>query len=470
MSGYIRQDTTGNISTGNIIEADDLNDEFNAVEGAFNAASGHKHDGTSAEGAPIEVVGPAQDVVITTSVMRPKTDNTIDLGTSALKYKDVHSAGTAFLAAVSASGNVTIGGTLGVTGLITATGGVSGSVTSSNATITGGSIAGTAINTSTINGTTIGATTASTGAFTTLVASTSLTTPVVTNAGTLALSATGGNVITASTGGSERLRITTDGRVVIGNNVSINATTATEPFFQLHGTNAGAQFQILRFSGDRFGNGLTMAKSRGGLGTITSVQSGDVLGSFAFVGAGSSAYVRAANIIGEVDGSPSDSSMPGRLVFETTAAGSTSTTERLRINSEGKLLSPGGTAFVGTVATGSTRGAIIERGSNANGEFVRYADGTQIVWGTTTLDLTLNASLGTGSTSPANFVGPDHIPVVFSPTQSTASYSGTSSANRQAIAGISGRILSNVIRYALEGQANADPAALVAYSASGRWF
>jgi hypothetical protein len=129
MAGYVRQDTTGNISTGNIIEADDLNAEFNAVVGAFNAASGHKHDGTSAEGAPIEVVGPAQDVVITTSVMRPKTDNTIDLGTSTQKYKDLHSSGTAFLAAVSASGNATVGGTLSVTGLITASGGVSGNVT-----------------------------------------------------------------------------------------------------------------------------------------------------------------------------------------------------------------------------------------------------------------------------------------------------------------------------------------------------
>jgi hypothetical protein len=52
--------------------------------------------------------------------------------------------------------------------------------------------------------------------------------------------------------------------------------------------------------------------------------------------------------------------------------------ERLRVDSAGKLLSPGGAAFVGTVATGSTNGAIIERGSNANGEFVKFADGTMI--------------------------------------------------------------------------------------------
>lgn len=68
---------------------------------------------------------------------------------------------------LDASGNATVGGTLGVTGtstftgLITANGGVSGAVTTSNATITGG----------TINNTAIGGTTPAAGAFTTLSSS-----------------------------------------------------------------------------------------------------------------------------------------------------------------------------------------------------------------------------------------------------------------------------------------------------------
>ena len=127
MSGYIRQDTTGAISTGNIIEADDLNAEYNAIEGAFNAATGHTHDGTSAEGAPITVIGPTQDVVATTSVLRPKTNNTVDLGTASLEYKDIHSAGTAFLSTLSVAANATVGGTLSVTGTLT---GAAGNFTS----------------------------------------------------------------------------------------------------------------------------------------------------------------------------------------------------------------------------------------------------------------------------------------------------------------------------------------------------
>ncbi|MDX0413897.1 hypothetical protein GOC69_24120 [Sinorhizobium medicae] len=49
-------------------------------------------------------------------------------------------------------------------------------------------------------------------------------------------------------------------------------------------------------------------------------------------------------------------------------------------------------AIRGTVSQsgGVPTGAIIERGSNANGEYVRYADGTQICWGE--VDLTSAAS------------------------------------------------------------------------------
>jgi hypothetical protein len=113
-TGYVRVDTSNNIANGNVINADDLDNEFNGVEAAFNASSGHTHDGTASEGAPITVVGPSQDIVVTTSLLRPKTTNVVDLGTSSLKYKDLHMQGTAAIAT-----NATVGGTLGVTGATT---------------------------------------------------------------------------------------------------------------------------------------------------------------------------------------------------------------------------------------------------------------------------------------------------------------------------------------------------------------
>ena len=113
-TGYVRNDTANNIANGNVINADDLDGEFNAVEAAFNNSSGHTHDGTTSEGAPIEVIGPSQDIVATASLLRPKTNNAVDLGTSSLKYKDLHMQGTAAIAT-----NATVGGTLGVTGATT---------------------------------------------------------------------------------------------------------------------------------------------------------------------------------------------------------------------------------------------------------------------------------------------------------------------------------------------------------------
>jgi hypothetical protein len=89
MAGYIRQDTSNNIADGNIINASDFDNEYNAIEAAFSASTGHTHDGTAAEGAPITKIGPTQDVVASASALTPKTDNTVDLGSSTLEYKDL---------------------------------------------------------------------------------------------------------------------------------------------------------------------------------------------------------------------------------------------------------------------------------------------------------------------------------------------------------------------------------------------
>ena len=41
MAGYTRQDTTGQLANGNPIDADLFNDEYDAIESAFNASTGH---------------------------------------------------------------------------------------------------------------------------------------------------------------------------------------------------------------------------------------------------------------------------------------------------------------------------------------------------------------------------------------------------------------------------------------------
>jgi len=113
-TGYTRNDTLNNIADGNIINASDLDGEFDAVESAFNESTGHTHDGTAAEGAPITVLGPVQDFIASATEIKPKTTNTLDIGTVSLQFKDMHLDGTAYLDDIQAVGAVDITGDLDV--------------------------------------------------------------------------------------------------------------------------------------------------------------------------------------------------------------------------------------------------------------------------------------------------------------------------------------------------------------------
>jgi hypothetical protein len=191
MAGYIRQDVTNNIADGNVINASDFDNEYNAIEAAFHAATGHTHDGTAAEGAPITKIGPTQDVVASASALTPKTDNTVDLGSASFEFKDLYIDGTANI----------------------------DSLVADTADINGG----------TIDGTAIGAASASTGAFTTLAASGAVTLSGGTANGVLYLNGskvvTSGSALTfngstlATTGA-----LTVDGNVTLGN-ASTDAVT-----------------------------------------------------------------------------------------------------------------------------------------------------------------------------------------------------------------------------------------------------
>tara|TARA_R100000388_G_scaffold94117_1_gene80372 strand:+ start:7347 stop:9551 length:2205 start_codon:yes stop_codon:yes gene_type:complete len=120
-TGYTRQST---FTDGDIINASDSNDEFNKLLDVFSNTTGHKHDGSAAQGPVIGLIGdpgvatPINKVVVddtnnrigvfvdvsgsTTEQIRfqdgaivPVTDNDIDLGTSSLEFKDLHLDGTA---------------------------------------------------------------------------------------------------------------------------------------------------------------------------------------------------------------------------------------------------------------------------------------------------------------------------------------------------------------------------------------
>tara|TARA_R100001443_G_scaffold20635_2_gene32781 strand:+ start:5041 stop:7017 length:1977 start_codon:yes stop_codon:yes gene_type:complete len=96
MAGYSRTDTTNNIADGNIINASDFDGEFDAIATAFGT-SGHTHDGTSENGGAITKIGPAQDLVVSASLVTPKTTGTLDIGTDSLEFKDIYIDGIAYI-------------------------------------------------------------------------------------------------------------------------------------------------------------------------------------------------------------------------------------------------------------------------------------------------------------------------------------------------------------------------------------
>jgi hypothetical protein len=112
--------SSAQILSGEIVSAAPINAEYNQIVNAFDATTGHKHDGTAAEGPPIDRIADADqnnkvlidtannhiefyiDTGATTQQLRiedgaivPITDDDIDLGAVGAEFKDLHLDGTA---------------------------------------------------------------------------------------------------------------------------------------------------------------------------------------------------------------------------------------------------------------------------------------------------------------------------------------------------------------------------------------
>jgi hypothetical protein len=144
--------------------------------------------------------------------------------------------------------------------------------------------------------------------------------------------------------------VTGDGTTLIGATIAQAALAGVFPILQVHSA-AGGAFNSALFANWDVTTGqaatISLAKSVGdAIGTRGAVANAQLLGSLHFLGDDGTAFIRAAQIIGEVDGTPDTNDMPGRLVFSTTADGASSPTERMRIDSAGNV-GIGGTAAAG---------------------------------------------------------------------------------------------------------------------------
>jgi hypothetical protein len=155
---------------------------------------------------------------------------------------------------------------------------------------------------------------------------------------------------------TERLRIDSSGRLLVGTSSSVSQNIATgtiTPQLQNASTNqSGSTISSVNYNSD--GNPATLALGSSTGGTVATqgvVNDNGKLGRIAFTGSDGTTLLTAAEIIAEVDGTPDDDIMPGRLVFRTTAAGDSSPTERMSITSAGNIATSGDLEITSTTPT-----------------------------------------------------------------------------------------------------------------------
>ena len=144
---------------------------------------------------------------------------------------------------------------------------------------------------------------------------------------------------------------------------NIRATSSTESAsIQCRGDGQTATIYMSRFS-DTTGSGSYQSyKYRGTAASPTIVAADDTLGQLRFFGYDGSAAQEAARIQIEVGGTPGAGDMPGRIEFLTTADGSATPSERMRITPAGALL-VGITAPITTSSTTDTGFTALSTGS-----------------------------------------------------------------------------------------------------------
>ena len=142
-------------------------------------------------------------------------------------------------------------------------------------------------------------------------------------------------------GGSERARIDASGRLLVGLTSARTLNSGYTPSLQVEGNTATtSSISAINNINQTGGPSVWLGKSRGAaLGGVTTVQSGDELGSIFFNGAdGTDIQSIGASIVAKSNGTVAGNRMPGELLFATTAdsAGSVAPTTRLTIDSAGK--------------------------------------------------------------------------------------------------------------------------------------
>ena len=164
----------------------------------------------------------------------------------------------------------------------------------------------------------------------------------------------------SSTGPVERMRVDSNGRLLIGTSTS-TSVAGSAATVQIDGVGSNP-------------HGLQLTRSDAPILTFgkTNSASGSSLGAILFAGHDTNDINSiGARITGEIDGTIGVDDMPGRLVFSTTADGASSPTERMRIKSSGIVNISNAPVYADNTA--ALAGGLVA------GDIYRKSDGTLMI-------------------------------------------------------------------------------------------
>jgi archaellum component FlaG (FlaF/FlaG flagellin family) len=211
---------------------------------------------------------------------------------------------------------------------------------------------------------------------------------------------TSSSIVFLTNGATERARIDSSGRLLVGTSSAFPATNIF-PQFQVGGTTDGAATALV-FNNANTANPpqLLFGKARGGTGgSWVSVLNNDNIGRIDFSGADNAGDINTASAriecFAEKNFATNDA--PGRLVFSTTADGAASPTERMRISNTGQVsinttIDPTTAFFDGKLRVDSTTTVTSFKTSGTSGVIL------QSLWHEATTGDNLFVSFGTETT------------------------------------------------------------------------